>query len=233
MRQVVLDLETTGISHELGHRVIEVGCVELLDRQRTGNRFHAYLNPQRQVDQGAFRIHGLSNAFLEDKPLFKDIAEDLIQFIHSAELIIHNAVFDVGFLNAELNLLNWPKTVGDYCSVCDTLLLAREKHPGQRNNLDALCKRYDISHSGRKLHGALLDAEILASVYLAMTGGQATLFDEDLNPTHSSPMPVAHLAEKLTSQSSVVRANESEIKRHQDFIDFLVERSGVNLWADL
>ncbi|KTD22298.1 DNA polymerase III subunit epsilon [Legionella lansingensis] len=230
MRQVVLDTETTGIGHEFGHRIIEIGCVELLDRKLTGNHFHVYLNPEREVDEGAFRIHGISNEFLQDKPLFKQVVEKFIEFIRGAELIIHNATFDLGFLNAELKLLDWPLLIHDYCSVCDTLILAREKHPGQRNSLDALCKRYEIDNSNRALHGALLDAEILASVYLAMTGGQATLFDNEVELAGIATNTTKHSVETLMSRSPVVYANEQELQRHQEFIEFLIKESGTNRW---
>jgi DNA polymerase-3 subunit epsilon len=176
MRQLILDTETTGLDPASGHRIIEIGCIELLSRKQTGNRFHVYLNPEREVDPGAVEVHGLSTEFLADKPRFADIASDFLGFIEGAELIIHNAPFDVGFLNHELSLLGpeW-KAIVDYCGILDTLLLARKKHPGQRNSLDALCKRYDIDNKHRSLHGALLDAEILAEVFLAMTGGQTAL----------------------------------------------------------
>ncbi|MFW2572456.1 DNA polymerase III subunit epsilon [Legionella sp. 29fVS95] len=229
MRQVVLDTETTGIGHELGHRIIEIGCVELQDRKLTGNHFHVYLNPQREVDEGAFRVHGISTEFLQDKPLFKDIAEEFMHFVQGAELIIHNAPFDMGFLNAELNLLNWPVLLKDCCTVCDTLILAREKHPGQRNSLDALCKRYEIDNSNRTLHGALLDAEILASVYLAMTGGQASLFEERMEHVNQ-PGVVLQQIERLVSNSPVIVADVHELQRHQEFIQFLVKKSNTNLW---
>ncbi|MCC5015868.1 MULTISPECIES: DNA polymerase III subunit epsilon [unclassified Legionella] len=229
MRQVVLDTETTGIGHELGHRIIEIGCVELQDRKLTGNHFHVYLNPQREVDEGAFRVHGISTEFLQDKPLFKDIAEEFMHFVQGAELIIHNAPFDMGFLNAELNLLNWPVLLKDCCTVCDTLILAREKHPGQRNSLDALCKRYEIDNSNRILHGALLDAEILASVYLAMTGGQASLFEERMEHVNQ-PGVVLQQIERLVSNSPVIVADVHELQRHQEFIQFLVKKSNTNLW---
>jgi DNA polymerase-3 subunit epsilon len=177
MRQVVLDTETTGLESSLGHRIIEVGCVELLNRRATGRHFHSYLNPEREVDEAARAIHGMSRADLADKPLFIEIAEELAAFIAGAELVIHNAVFDVAFLDAEYGRLQSPTPVKvtALCQVLDTLLLAREIHPGQRNTLDALCKRYGVDNSHRELHGALLDARILADVYLAMTGGQSTL----------------------------------------------------------
>lgn len=231
MRQVVLDTETTGIGHEIGHRIIEIGCVELLDRKLTGNHFHVYINPQRAVDEGAFRVHGISDEFLQDKPLYKDIVDDFVKFIEGAELIIHNAVFDVGFLDAEFKRLNWPSAIADYCSVFDTLVFAREKHPGQRNNLDALCKRYEIDNSNRTLHGALLDAEILALVYLAMTGGQGTLFASDEELTQNTGQTNIRKEEILVSRSPVILATNEEQQRHDEFVNFLAKKSGINLWS--
>lgn len=173
MRQIVLDTETTGLDPQDGHRIIEIGCVELIDRQLTGNNFHRYLQPDREIDAGAADVHGITNAFLIDKPRFAEIAEVLVQYLQGAELIIHNAAFDVGFLDHEL--ARWGDgalRVADLCEVTDTLAMARRLHPGQRNSLDALCKRYAVDNRHRDLHGALLDAEILADVYLAMTSGQ-------------------------------------------------------------
>lgn len=230
MRQVVLDTETTGIGPELGHKIIEIGCVELIDRKLTKNHFHVYLNPQREVDEGAFRVHGISTEFLQDKPLFNDIVSEFIEFIKGAELIIHNAVFDVGFLNAELKFVKSPFQITDLSMVCDTLVLAREKHPGQRNSLDALCKRYEIDNSNRSLHGALLDAEILASVYLAMTGGQANLFDDLIELANDSITVATHSEEILVSASPILLANPKELEQHEEFIQFLIKKSGMNLW---
>ncbi len=177
MRQVVLDTETTGLDPQQGHRLIEVGCLEIINRRVTKKTFHHYLNPERAVDEGAFAVHGISDDFLADKPRFTEIVDDLWAFIADAELIIHNAAFDLGFINHELRLLkNAPlRRVEDSCRIFDTLTFARKKHRGQRNSLDALCKRYEIDNGHRTLHGALLDAEILADVYLAMTGGQGSL----------------------------------------------------------
>ncbi|AHE66671.1 DNA polymerase III subunit epsilon [Legionella oakridgensis] len=230
MRQIVLDTETTGIGPELGHRIIEIGCVELLDRKLTGNHFHRYLNPQREVEEGAFRVHGISTEFLQDKPLFQDIVSEFIQFIEGSELIIHNAPFDVGFLNAELFQIKWPKSIEDHCRILDTLVLAREKHPGQRNSLDALCKRYEIDNSNRQLHGALLDAEILAWVYLAMTGGQASLFDGDLHLKEETKTKSSISRELLSSHSPVQLATPEEIIKHNEFIEFIIKKSGINHW---
>ncbi|MFC3907464.1 DNA polymerase III subunit epsilon [Legionella dresdenensis] len=230
MRQIVLDTETTGISHETGHRIIEIGCVEIIDRKLTGNHYHVYLNPEREVDEGAFRVHGISTQFLQDKPLFKTIVQEFIDYIAGAELVIHNAAFDVGFINAELGLLKWQKNLSHYCTVVDTLMLAREKHPGQRNSLDALCKRYDIDNSNRQLHGALLDAEILASVYLAMTGGQGSLFDEVSTIAVNKHAAAVSVIEKLTSNSPVLYPDDAELEQHNNFLEFLVKKSGINRW---
>lgn len=190
-RQVVLDTETTGISPKQGHRIIEVGCVELVERKLTRNTLHVYINPEREVDAGAVKVHGLTSAFLADKPRFVDVVEEIIDFIQGAELIIHNAAFDVGFLNHEFRLAGRQfKQVHDHSTVLDTLALAREKHPGQRNSLDALCQRYCVDNSSRDLHGALLDSELLAQVYLRMTGGQSQLFgggEETASQTGSAP----------------------------------------------
>lgn len=194
MRQIVLDTETTGLEPKQGHRIIEIGCVELNHRRKTNNHYHQYLNPGREIDDGAYDVHGISNEFLADKPVFADTAQEFIDFIRGSELIIHNAPFDVAFINSELKKLGkqWGK-VEDYCSVIDTLLMAREMHPGQKNSLDALCKRYEIDNSQRDLHGALLDAQILLDVYLVMTGGQTDLL--------------------LCNESSEGRRNDSEVKK--------------------
>lgn len=220
MRQIALDTETTGIGHEQGHRIIEIGCVELIHRRLTGKTYHIYLNPQRLVDEGAFRVHGISDHFLRDKPMFKDVYSEFLAFIDNAELIIHNAVFDLGFLNAELQRVAHPTTLEQTCSVIDTLLLARKKHPGQRNNLDALCKRYDIDNTHRQLHGALLDAQILAHLYLAMTGGQTDLFtDVELSP---SLQAIPQMQVPVVSSTTPIRfANAEELQRHQAFMQSL------------
>lgn len=230
MRQVVLDTETTGIGHEFGHRIIEIGCVELVDRQLTGQHYHIYINPEREVDEGAFKVHGISTEFLKDKPLFSSVLNEFVNFIDGAELIIHNAPFDVGFLNAEFSRAKWSQKIEDHCSVIDTLVLAKEKHPGQRNNLDALCKRYDIDNKHRHLHGALLDAEILAGVYLAMTGGQTSLFASGFSEQQN------HLSQggehqPLKNTSGICYATADELKAHQEFIEMLQKKSGKNYWA--
>ena len=176
MRQIVLDTETTGLEALQGHRIIEIGGVELVNRRPTGRHFHRYLNPERDIDEGALKVHGITRARLNSEPKFRDIAPELIEFLRGAELVIHNAPFDVGFLNAEFERLPGEKvTVAGLCTVVDSLALARQMHPGQRNGLDALCKRYNVDNSGRELHGALLDSQLLAEVYLAMTGGQVSL----------------------------------------------------------
>ncbi|HRD68698.1 MAG TPA: DNA polymerase III subunit epsilon [Legionella sp.] len=230
MRQIILDTETTGIGHEQGHRVIEIGCVELFDRKLTGKHYHVYLNPEREVDEGAYRVHGISSEFLKDKPLFSDIASEFLQFVGGAELIIHNAPFDVGFLNSELKQLKWKKKLEDYCDIFDTLVLAREKHPGQRNSLDALCKRYDIDNSNRQLHGALLDAEILAFVYLAMTGGQTSLFAEADSSAKESQIYVEHIAELHLSNPIVLEPTPEEMEQHMALVNFLTKKSTVDYW---
>lgn len=232
MRQIILDTETTGIGPEQGHKVIEIGCVELIDRKLTGNHFHVYLNPQREVDEGAFRVHGISTEFLQDKPLFHEIVMEFLQFIEDSEVIIHNAPFDVGFLNSELKHVKWKKTLEEYCHITDTLVLAREKHPGQRNSLDALCKRYEINHFNRELHGALLDAEILAYVYLAMTGGQSNLFSEvESTLSHSKMKAQEHKLLNLKNPV-IINATDDELTQHQQFIEFLTKKAEINHWEE-
>jgi len=230
MRQIILDTETTGIGHEYGHKVIEIGCVELFDRKLTGKHYQTYINPQRSVDEGAFRVHGISYEFLLDKPLFNDVVAEFLQFVDGAELIIHNAPFDVGFLNSELRHVKWNKKLEDHCTIFDTLAYARDKHPGQRNSLDALCKRYDVDNSNRQLHGALLDAEILAFVYLAMTGGQSSLFTETETLDVQSKIKVPDISTLRLHNPVVIRADNNEEHEHEEFIKFLVEKSGVTHW---
>jgi DNA polymerase-3 subunit epsilon len=231
-RIVVLDTETTGLNPQEGHRIIEIGCVELINRRLTGNRFQVYINPDRLIDAGAIEVHGISNQFLEDKPRFQDIVDDFITFIRGAELVIHNAPFDVGFINYELSLLNTNiATIDDYSTVFDTLTYARKKHPGQRNSLDALCKRYGIDNSHRELHGALLDAEILADVFLLMTGGQFSLLDEDQSGTESqnSVKEVKRLSADRPALK-IIRCNDDELKSHQLRLDALEKASGACVW---
>lgn len=231
-RQIVLDTETTGLNPAEGHRIIEIGCVELLNRRLTDNRFHVYLNPEREVDAGAIEVHGLSNEFLSDKPLFADVVDDFLAFIKGAELVIHNAPFDVGFLDHELKLLgqNRGKTT-DYSSVLDTLVMARKKHPGQRNSLDALCKRYGIDNSHRQLHGALLDAEILSDVYLSMSGGQTSLLlDQEEEAEELGGTDVSRLSQGRPPLK-VVKCSPEELESHHNQLEFLDKQSGGRcLW---
>lgn len=228
MRQVVLDTETTGLDFRLGDRVIEIGCVELLNRKLTGQRFHRYINPEREVEAGALAVHGLSNEFLQDKPRFGEIAAEFLDFIQGAELVIHNAAFDVGFLNHELALLEAPRLEESCRGVVDTLKLARELHPGRRNSLDALCERYAIDHSGRTLHGALLDAELLAEVFLAMTRGQESLHME-IGPAEAPAMPGGCLAERPPLR--VLRASPDELAEHERVLAEIGKESKGNcLW---
>ena len=235
MRQIVLDTETTGLEPSLGHRIIEIGCVEMINRRASGKTFHHYLNPQREVDPGAEEVHGLSNEFLEDKPLFADIVDEFLEFVHGAELIIHNAPFDIGFLNKELELAAHEKRIEDICNVLDTLVLARAMHPGQRNSLDALCKRYRIDNSDRELHGALLDARILLDVYLSMTGGQAALsLDSEGQPGQTGMTGQNATAAKIDRAGLklvVVKADDEELAAHQACLETIETASehGV-LW---
>ncbi len=234
IRQIVLDTETTGLEPSEGHRIIEVGAIELMNRRLTGRRFHQYLNPDREIDAAAIEIHGITNAMLADKPHFADVAVEFLEFIKGAELLIHNAPFDVGFLNAELSraisegCVLPVAAIEGCCTVEDTLKLARTLHPGQKNNLDALCRRYSIDNSQRVVHGALLDAEILADVYLAMTGGQTALFDEDATAVEvvagdgfsyegGTPLVIAPSAEELAA--------------HEAYLEMLDKKSGGRcLW---
>lgn len=238
MRQIILDTETTGLESKEGHRIIEIGGVELVNRRRTGQTFHCYLNPQRMVDEGALKVHGLSNEFLSDKPCFVDIAEEFLAFIKGAELVIHNAPFDVGFLDYELSLLGpqWGK-ISACCQVLDTLALARQRHPGQKNSLDALCKRYGVDNSRRDLHGALLDAEILAGVYLAMTGGQVSLslrgYGGDNLQSHAGEEKYRPVASKRPPLK-VPRASEEERMAHRARLAAIEKVSGGTcLWHQL
>jgi DNA polymerase-3 subunit epsilon len=223
MRQVVLDTETTGLEPAQGHRIIEIGGVELVDRRFTGRRIHKYLNPDRDIDDGAYEVHGISREFLADKPRFGDVVDEIVDFLEGAELIIHNAPFDVAFLDYELSLLDGRKRkVSDLCQITDSLALARHKHPGQKNSLDALCRRYEVDNSARTLHGALLDAEILADVFLLMTGGQTALFaadgDEESSSTADSPTLVIG---DDRPPLRVIRASVDEISAHEAWLDRL------------
>lgn len=229
MRQVVLDTETTGIDPKQGHRIIEIGCVEMVSRKLTGNHYHVYINPDRVVEDEAISVHGITNEFLADKPKFHEIAAGFKAFIEGAELVIHNAAFDVGFIDNEFKLLN-PNSpeVSQYCGVLDTLEMAREKHPGQKNNLDALCKRYGIDNSHRELHGALLDAEILADVYLLLSGGQTDL---DLSAQGQGANGVSAVRKIENSAGlKVIRADEEELSSHQKYLEGLAKSSGSVVW---
>lgn len=226
MRQIVLDTETTGIDPKSGHRIIEIGCVELFNRKLTGNHYHEYINPQRIVEDEAIEVHGITNEFLADKPVFSQVADSFLEYIRGAELIIHNAPFDVGFIDHEFDLLGKGHgKVYDHCSVIDTLVMARDKHPGQRNSLDALCKRYDVDNSGRVLHGALLDSEILADVYLMMTGGQTMLSLGAESEENSSGAQAGAIRRLAAGRAplKVVAANAEEMQLHEAKLDALGE----------
>jgi DNA polymerase-3 subunit epsilon len=233
MRQIVLDTETTGLEPELNHRIIEIGCVELINRRTTGRTFHRYLNPERDIDDGALAVHGISRAELDGQPRFADVAEELVGFISGAELVIHNAAFDVAFLDAELaRLPGERRQVSALCQVLDTLALARELHPGQRNSLDALCKRYDIDNSARELHGALLDARILADVYLAMTGGQAALELVESDTAARAADRAARVPVRSAVPLAVVMASAQELAAHAAMLAIITKASGGHcLWA--
>jgi DNA polymerase III subunit epsilon len=217
-RQIVLDTETTGLEPSQGHRIIEIGCVEMVNRRLTGNNYHQYIQPDRQIDAGALEVHGISNEFLQDKPRFIDIVEDLLRYLRGAELVIHNAPFDVGFLNHELKLSGDTGQIEDFCTVTDTLQMARKLHPGQKNNLDALCKRYEVSNTHRELHGALLDAEILSEVYLRMTGGQERLALESESASDSDHGAIVSLIPTDRRPLRVVRASDEELDAHAQIL---------------
>lgn len=237
MRQIILDTETTGLEPSEGHRIIEIGCVELINRKFTGNTYHHYLQPDREIDEGAIEVHGITNEMLADKPRFVDIVDEFLTFVRGAELVIHNAPFDVGFLNHELKLLAAGHgRIDEMCGVVDTLVMARKLHPGQKNNLDALCKRYSIDNSHRELHGALLDAEILADLYLAMTGGQTTLSLGGAQTGEGDSQNFESIR-ALSSQRrpvKVIRATEEELARHTERLKALDKASGGNcVWNRL
>lgn len=228
MRHVVLDTETTGLDPKSGHRIIEIACVEMIDRRLTHRHFHRYVNPERSIDAGAQAVHGISLDFLQDKPKFSDIASEFLDFVNDAELVIHNAAFDIGFLNHELALIDRPP-VTDVCSgVLDTLRMARELSPGKRNNLDALCERYGIDNAHRTLHGALLDSELLAEVYLAMTRGQESLIIEALDSDNAAGRATANAQR---GKLRVQQASEEEVKQHEAVLDGIDKESkGTSLW---
>lgn len=240
MRQVVLDTETTGLDAAAGHRVIEIGCVELMHRRHSDRRFHQYINPERAVDAGALAVHGLDERFLATQPVFADVAREFLDFVAGAELVIHNADFDIGFLNHELARLGGgPRDIREICEVRDTLTMARQMHPGQRNSLDALAKRYEVDNSMRELHGALLDARILAEVYLAMTGGQVSLSLEaeaggGSGPGSAEAKTAMATLDRAGLELVVLGASEAEGKAHDAMLERIRERSGVEtVWDRL
>jgi DNA polymerase-3 subunit epsilon len=235
MRQIVLDTETTGLDPAQGHKIIELGCVELIDRKLTGRHLHLYINPEREVEAGALEVHGITNEFLSDKPVFSAIVDKFIEFVAGAELIIHNAPFDISFLDHELAALKKDhQRMHQYCGVLDTLAMARKKHPGQKNNLDALCKRYEVDNSQRELHGALKDAEILADVYLLMTGGQSSLV---LGYESQDQATTAGIVEKISADRPplrVISAAADELEAHAKRLQQIQKSSGNKcVWLTL
>lgn len=235
MRQVVLDTETTGLDPQQGHRILEIGCVEIENRRLTGKRFHRYLNPEREIDAAAIEVHGLTSDFLADKPRFQQVESELLEFISGAELIIHNAPFDMGFLNYELGRTSSKiNNLDTLCSVLDTLVLAREKHPGQRNNLDALCKRYGVDNTQRQLHGALLDAEILADVYLLMTSGQSSFALKEEQTEVSARNNRKRRLDSKRAPLTVLRATTAELELHEErLLDIHKKSNNKCLWLGL
>ena len=235
MRQVVLDTETTGLDPSQGHRVIEIGCVEIDNRKLTGRHYHCYLNPGREIDAAAIEVHGLTSQFLRDKPRFHQIEEEFLAFIDGSELVIHNAPFDIGFLDHELRATKTDATaISNICGVLDSLLLAREKHPGQRNSLDALCKRYGVDNTQRQLHGALLDAEILADVYLVMTSGQSSLLlsEDESEGSNRKRRNKKHNVQR--EKIAVIKAGDDELAAHEQRLQDLAESSDEGcLWLQL
>ncbi|CAA6828722.1 MAG: DNA polymerase III epsilon subunit (EC [uncultured Thiotrichaceae bacterium] len=233
-RQIVLDTETTGINPKEGHRMIEIGCVEMIERRVANNDFHEYLQPDREIEEEAIAVHGITNEFLVGKPRFTDVLDDFMNYIKGAELVIHNAPFDVGFLNNELKLANssWG-CIEDHCTVLDTLVMARKKYPGQRNSLDALCKRLDVSNAHRELHGALLDSQILADVYLAMTGGQKSLMLDSEVENNDDQTEVSAIRRLNADRGTlrVVQANAEEIAAHEERVKAITEAGGRCLWS--
>ena len=242
MRQIVLDTETTGLSTSQGHRIIEIGCIEMVNRRLTGREYHRFLNPERDVDEGAQAVHGIGREQLENEPFFREIVDEFLDFIRDAELVIHNAEFDVGFLEYELQLMEHPQPkITDHCLVLDTLKIAREMHPGQRNSLDALCKRYSVDASKRDVHGALIDSELLARVYLAMTGGQSSLLLDDeapaAGPAASHGVAGAHMAgassgdpgKSQAGATPVLAATEEESAAHEALLEKM-RKSGACVW---
>ncbi len=231
MRQIFLDTETTGLDHRQGHRIIEVACVELENRRLTGRHLHRYVNPEREVDAGAMAVHGITNEFLEDKPKFQVIAQELQDFIAGAELVIHNASFDIGFMDMEFGRLEMPLTLKVCAGVKDTLKMARELYPGKRNNLDALCERYQISNAHRTLHGALLDAELLAEVYLAMTRGQESLIMDQPVAAQTTLEVSSGTSRQARAPLVIRRAEGEDLDTHQQVLEGIQKESkGACLW---
>jgi len=232
MRQIVLDTETTGLEPALGHRIIEIGCVELLNRRVTGRTFHRYLNPERDIDLGAEAVHGLQRQDLASQPRFAQVVDELLEFIGGSELVIHNAEFDIAFLDSELRRAERAIAMSELCRVLDTLVLAREMHPGQRNNLDALCRRYNVDNSRRELHGALLDARILADVYLAMTGGQGALaLTESVSGSAVAGAGQIRALVRPPAPLRVIAASEPELRAHREMLALIAKASGGRcLW---
>jgi DNA polymerase-3 subunit epsilon len=237
MRQIVLDTETTGLETSQDHRIIEIGCVEMINRKLTGRHYHQYINPQRKVDEGAMEVHGITDQFLEDKPTYEAISAEFMAFVDGADLIIHKAPFYRAFINHEIAKLSGRvKPIDSHCKIIDTLALARQKHPGQKNNLDALCKRYGVDNSQRDLHGALLDAEILADVYLLMTGGQVNLNISDQQASDSGEINQTSNIRRLPDGRPALRvitANEAELASHQQKLEAIKAASGECIWQNL
>jgi DNA polymerase-3 subunit epsilon len=232
MRQIVLDTETTGIDPNEGHRIIEIGCVELVERALTGRNYHVYVNPGREVEAEAIAIHGITNEFLADKSLFASVADDFFEFIRGAELVIHNAAFDVGFMDAEFGRLDGGRKTAEHCGIVDTLAIARKRHPGQKNNLNALCKRYGIDNSNRELHGALLDAEILADVYLLLTGGQTALL-LDAGSGEGAYGNGIRRVQAAREALQVIGASADEDLAHCEFMAMMEKKAGSTVWGQI
>jgi len=238
MRQIVLDTETTGLSTAQGHRVIEIGCVELVNRRLTGREFHRFLNPDRDIDEGAEAVHGISRADLETAPRFHEVVDEFLEFVKDAQLVIHNAPFDIGFIEHELKIMEHPQpSIEDHATVLDTLGLARELHPGQRNSLDALCKRYEVDASKRDVHGALIDSELLANVYLAMTGGQSSLLLHEesadvIDRGHGTPPKNSGSPRAVVAPNPdlvVIEASQEEAAAHEAMLE-KIRKSGACVW---
>ncbi len=235
MRQIVLDTETTGLSPKKGDRIVEIGCVELVDRKLTGNTYHQYINPERDMPEEAYKVHGLGNEFLSDKPVFSLIFEQFIEFVKGSELIIHNAPFDVGFINHEIGLLGHSnkskiKGIEDCCGIIDSLKIAKNLRPGQKNSLNALCRSYGIDNSNRDLHGALLDSEILADVYLAMTGGQTILSFSGLGASEQQEQIIR--LDENRKKIEIILADDSEMSAHQEMMEMITKKAGHTVWKN-